>query len=880
MPHDPSPPRLARWMVASFVRDPMREILLGDLDEQFGESVRDLGAKRARRRYWSQSLRSIGPARAIRGSARAVSSDWRLDMSRIWRDLVIGVRTILRSPGYSAITMLTLALAIGANTLLFSIANPLVLRPLPIENPDRLGWIIVSNPERGIDRSPASMPDFLEWRRLASIDSMAAYELRFGTFTGHGDAKRVQTSRATANLFDVWGLRPERGRLFQPGEDAVGHAAAGILSYRYWQEEFHGDPKVVGQTFMLDGKPLTIVGVLPAAIEIGNLASIDIWAPLPLDANQPRDRRTLRVVGHLIPSATLASADGELQGIVAGQVREYAQTNAGWQAHVRSTKTVLASPDTWVILGLLGVIVVFVLIIACANLANLVLARLVARRQEQAVRLALGASRWQVMRPVLVESLMLSLAGGLLGLALALAGIRIIRAVATEQFLRSMVQIDANVLVFTALLSILTPVLFTLWPAMTTGRVVLAETLHGARTSTGRVAGRRRSLLIGSQVALAFGLLVVSALVVQSMLYLRRMNLGFDVPALLTYKFDLPADRYSTPEAQAMFVRDLESRLARVPGVTGAGLTSHIPVIDADVVRPLSGTLNDGDKPEQKPWACWFDVSPGFFRASGIRVIAGRGFSEGDAAGRQPVVVLNRMAAERYYNSVQDAVGRTVTIHDAERGPETATIIGVVTDTQDSQVIRVSPQIYVPMDQWPRAAMSAFVRSDDPAGRAQDVQSLMRAVDPLVAISELKTMRQIMDDELASSRIVNGLFAGFAGLALALAAAGLFGVISYSVGQRRHELGIRLALGASPAAIGRMILGEGLKVVAIGMAIGLLLAMGLARASTSLLFGITAGDPSTFVGVASLILLVALAAAWAPATKAMRTDPARTLRAE
>jgi putative ABC transport system permease protein len=880
MSHDFTPPRLARWMVTALVREPMREILLGDLDEQFFETARDQGPRRARRWYWSQSLRSIGPARAVRGPGRAQSSDWRFDMSRNWRDLVVGVRTIVRSPGYSAITMVTLALAIGANTLLFSIANPLVLRPLPIENPERLGWIIVSNPERGIERSPSSMPDFLEWRRLTSIDSLAAYEMGFGTLTGHGDAKRIQTSRATANLFNVWGLRPERGRLFQPGEDAVGRAASGILSYRYWQQEFQGDARVLGQTYMLDGKPLTIVGVLPAAVEIGNLAAIDIWAPLPLDANQPRDRRTLRVVGHLVPSATLASADAELQGIVTGQVREYAQTNAGWQAHVRSTNTVLASSDTWVILGLLGVIVVFVLLIACANLANLVLARLVARRQEQAVRLALGASRWQVMRPVFVESLMLSLAGGLLGLALADAGVRIIRAAATEQFLRTMVQIDGNVLLFTALLSILTPVLFTLWPALTTGRSVVAETLHGARTSTGRVASRRRSLLIGSQVALAFALLVVSALVVQSMLYLRRMDLGFDVPALLTYKFDLPGDRYPTPEAQASFIRDLEARLARVPGVTGAGLTSHVPVLDVDVVRPLSGTLNDGNKPEEKPWACWFDVSAGFFQAAGIRVIAGRGFTEGDSAGRQPVVVVNRMAAERYYNSVQNAVGRTVTIHDAERGSQMATIIGVVTDTHDSQVIRVSPQIYVPMDQWPRAAVTAFVRSDDPAGRAQDVQLLMRAVDPLVAISELKTMRRIIDDELASSRIINGLFAGFAGLALALAAAGLFGVISYSVGQRRHELGIRLALGASPAAIGRMILGEGLKVVAIGMVVGLLLAMGLARASTSLLYGITAGDPSTFLGVASLILLVALVAAWAPATRAMRTDPARTLRAE
>ena len=803
-------------------------------------------------------------------------------MSHVWTDLIVGLRTILRSPGYSAITLVTLALAVGANTLLFSIANPLVLRPLPIQDSDRLGWLRMSNPARGIDLTTASLPDFLEWRRMTNLESLAAYDLRFGTFTGHGDAKRIQTACATTNLFDVWGLRAEHGRLFLPGEDAVGRAASGILSYRFWQQEFQGDPGMIGQMYMLDGKPVTIVGVMTPAIEFGNLAEIDIWAPLPLDASAPRDRRTLRVVGRLAPSATLASADAELQTMVAAQVREHAQTNAGWQAHVYSTNTVLASNDTWVILALLGVIVVFVLLIACANLANLVLARLVARRQEQAVRLALGASRWQVIRPVLVESLMLSLAGGLMGLALAHAGLRIIRAAATEQFLRTIVQIDGNVLLFTAALSLLTPVLFTLWPALTTGRSVLSDTLHGARTSPGRIAARRRSLLIGSQVALAFALLVVSSLVVQSMMFLRRVDLGFDVPVLLTYKFNLPEDRYPTPGVRATFVRNLEARLARVPGVIGAGLTSHVPALDGDTVRPLSGTLHDGVKDEEKPWASWFDVSPGFFSAAGIRVLTGRGFASDDAFGRQPVAVLNRMAAERYFDDVRNAVGRTVTIHDAERGAQQAIIVGVVSDTRDSEGARTrtSPQIYVPMDQWPLASVTAFVRSDDPAARAQDVHALMRTLDPMVAISELKTMRKMIDDEMASLQIVNGLFVGFALLALALAAAGLFGVISYSVGQRRRELGIRLALGASPAVIGRMIVVEGLKIVGIGMAVGLLLAIGLARASTSLLYGITAGDLSTFLGVAALILVVSLLAAWAPASRAMRVDPAGTLRAE
>ncbi len=435
-------------------------------------------------------------------------------------------------------------------------------------------------------------------------------------------------------------------------------------------------------------------------------------------------------------------------------------------------------------------------------------------------------------------------------------------------------------LIFTAVLSLLTPVLFTLWPALSSGRSVQSDTLHGARAIGGRTPRRRRSVLIGSQVALAFALLVVSALVVQSMMFLRRADLGFEVPRLLTFKFDLPADRYPTPEARSAFVRTLEVRLAGMHGVSGAGLTSSTPVIDPDALRPLSGTRHDGLKTEERPWANWYDVSPGFFQAAGIRVMAGRAFGAADTAGRQQVAIVNQMAADRYFDGVRDAVGRTTTIHDAERGDRSVTIVGVVTNTRDNQVLRTSPQIYVPLDQWPLAAVTAFVRSDDPPARARDVQALMRAVDPAVAISELKTMSQIVDDELASSRIVNGLFVGFALLALALAAAGLFGVISYSVGQRRRELGIRLALGASPATIGRMIVGEGLRIVAVGMVIGLLLAIGLAQASASLLFGITATDPATFLGVASVILLVTLLAAWAPAARAMRVDPAGTLRAD
>ena len=838
-------PRVARMMVTALVHDPLREFLLGDLEEQFAHAA-EQSAFRAWRRYWGQAWRLVLHAAALRRGARGIAAArgpaagalGRFDMRNVIRDVHQGLRSAWRSPGYAAVTALTLALAIGANTLLFSIANPLLVRALPIQDEGTLGWIISSNPEREITRDFSALPDFLEWRsQLTSFSSLAAYKLGGGTLTGHGDARRIETGEVTTNLFEVWGIRPENGRLFQPGEDTPGRPRVGVLSHRYWHDAFAADRSVVNRSFLLDGQPLTIVGVMPASIEIGNLALVDIWTTLPLDASAARDRRMLRVVGRLAPGATVTTADAELQPVLDAQRREHPRILTGWQAHVRSTKTALASSDTWVVLALLGVVVVFVLLIACANLANLVLARLVARRQEAAVRIALGASRWQLVRPLLAESLLLSVVGGLVGLGLAYGGLRLITATAYEPFMRSL-SIDRNVLIFTLALSIATPLIFTLWPALSAGRSIGADALHGTRTSGGRKAGRRRNVLVGAQVALALSLLVVSALVVQSMLYLRRIDLGFQARPLLTYRFDLPDARYGDDGARAEFARTLEEKLRVVPGVEAAAVATHMPVFDGDLALRLSGTLHDGQTDNDRPWASCFRVGPGFFAATRITPLSGRAFQPADRAAGQPVAIFNQMAAERYFDRVDQAVGRTITVHDAGTGDRRVTIVGVVSNTRDSQLTRTSPQIYVPLEQWPAKSLRALVRSGDPAARARDVQAVMRDLDPDVAVSALKPVSVIIDEELASSRIINGLFVGFAVLALVLAAGGLFGVISYSVGQRRREIGIRLALGAAPSAIGRMILSEGLRVVAIGMAVGMLLALLLASASSSLLYGI------------------------------------------
>ena len=801
-------------------------------------------------------------------------------MNSFFRDLRLGVRTALRSPGYSIVAVVTMALAIGANTLLFSLASPLVIRPLPIGNSDSLGWIRQVNGPRSISNGRTSMPDFLDWRASArSFSSLAATESANGTLVGHGDARRVSLMRVTTNLPEVWGLVPHQGRFFHDGEDAMGRAPVGVLSHRFWRDAFNGDPTVVNRTFSLDGQTLTIVGIMSPGIEIGNLALIDIWVPLPIDASRPRDSRVLRVIGMLAPGATLESAGTEMKALAANAAKAYPVTNADWDVIVLDTRSAMASADTWVILGLMGVVVFFVLLIACASLANLARARLVGRRQDLAVRQAMGASRLQLVRPLVSESLVLGLLGGAVGLLLAVLGLRVINAIAFEQFFKTLA-IDQYVLYFNAGLSVITPLMFSLWPAFSQSRAANSETLRGSRIFGSRFGRRRGSLLIVSQVAMALSLLVVSALAVQSMLNLRRTSLGMDVDHVLTFKFDLPEDRYANDDIRREFVQRVSAELRALPGVRNAALSSHLPVFDAEVTRTFTGTLNDGTPESGRPFASWFAVTPAFFETCGIPLVAGRSFNESDRADRQPVAVVSRLAATRYFQDPQTAVGRTIQL--SRGGPDSTpvTIVGVVEGTRDSNITDATPQIFVPWDQAPGAELTAMVSSEAPAARIADARAVLRRLDAGIALTAPKPITQIVDEETSSTGIINFIFVSFAGLALLLAAAGLYGVISFTVNQRRQEFGVRLALGAAPGEIRSMVLGEGLKVTLIGVGLGLVLAWALALASASVLFGVTPEDPWTYIGVTATVIAVAVLSVWVPATRAMRVNPVTALRAD
>jgi putative ABC transport system permease protein len=801
-------------------------------------------------------------------------------MNSFLRDLRLGVRTAFRSPGYSIVAVVTMALAIGANTLLFSLASPLVIRPLPIGNADSLGWVRQVNGPRGISNGRTSMPDFLDWRLSAkSFSSLAATENASATLVGQGDARRVSLMRVTTNLPDVWGLVPLQGRFFHDGEDAMGRAPVGVLSHRFWRDAFNGDPTVVNRTFSLDGQTLTIVGIMSPGIEIGNLALIDIWVPLPIDASRARDSRVLRVIGMLAPGATLESAGTEMKALAANAAKAYPVTNTDWDVTVLDTRSAMASADTWVILSLMGVVVFFVLLIACASLANLARARLVGRRQDLAVRQAMGASRLQLVRPLVSESLVLGLLGGAVGLLLAVLGLRVINAIAFEQFFKTLA-IDQYVLYFNAGLSVITPLMFSLWPAFSQSRAANSETLRSGRIFGSRLGRRRGSLLIVSQVAMALSLLVVSALAVQSMLNLRRTSLGMDVDHVLTFKFDLPEDRYANDVVRREFVQRVSAELRALPGVRNAALSSHLPVFDAEVTRTFTGTLNDGTAQSGRPFASWFAVTPAFFETCGIPLVAGRSLKESDRADRQPVAVVSRLAATRYFHDPQAAVGRTIHLSRGGTDSTPVTIVGVVAGTRDSNITDTTPQIFVPWDQAPGAELTTLISADAPAARIADARAVLRRLDAGIALTAPKPITQIVDEETSSTGIINFIFVSFAGLALLLAAAGLYGVISFTVNQRRQEFGVRLALGAAPGEIRSMVLGEGLKVTLIGVGLGLVLAWGLALASASVLFGVTPEDPWTYIGVTATVIIVAVLSVWVPATRAMRVNPVTALRAD
>ncbi|HXW08260.1 MAG TPA: ABC transporter permease [Vicinamibacterales bacterium] len=795
-------------------------------------------------------------------------------------DLAYGARIVRHRPGYALVIVVTLALAIGANTVTFSFTNVLLLRPLPVHDQKTLGFVFSVNPQRGVERGTSSIPDLLDYRQsLTSFSSIAGTRPGNATMTGRGDAQMLSANRVTANLFQTWGLRTAAGRGFAEGEDLPGAPAVVVLSHRFWQRQFGGDPGIVGEAMMLDGAPATIVGVLSPDIEIGNLSLLDVWLPLALDPDLPRDERTVRVSARLRPGVPFEQATAEMSAVAQRLQQDHPATNAGWAARLAPTSEAMTGSDTWIVLGLLMLVVCFVLLIACANIANLVLARATGRRREMAVRAALGASRTTMVRQLLTESLLVGLLGGGVGLAVAYGGLAVIKAAAYEPFFE-LVVIDRNVLLFTAALSLLTPLLFSLVPALHASGAGVNEMLKegGSRVGGGRRGRRSRAALVVSQLALAMTLLIVSTLLVRTMVAINRVDWGFEPAGVLTMRVEAPAWRYETDSAVRDYFDRVIARLGAMPGVHAVAAVDRLPVLGGESTVALAVDGFAPSRPDDRPWAVATTATSQFFAAAGIPILAGRGFAPGDAAAAPQVAVVSQEMARRYWGDARRALGGRVSIDRETRG--WLTVIGVAADLRRADLKGTNPQIYTSADQVPQRAMTLMARAENPDALLGAARTELRAQDPDVPVSQLRTAEEAFDDEMSSSRILTGMFVSFAVLALALAASGLYGVISYSVSQRVQEIGIRMALGAVPTDIRRLVIRQTLVLLGTGCIIGLAGGAAVARLTSRLLYDVSASDPSTYFGVAAVLCLVALLATYAPVRRATRVDPLVALRAE
>lgn len=871
-------PRLAR-MVLRLCDPRVREFIVGDLEEGRAEVAKAEGEPCAARWATRQALAAAlhYPWRPRRGShARGDGL-----MRTLLQDLRFGARTARRQPAFSFVVILTLALAIGANTVIFSFANILLIRPLPIGQAGTLGWVFLVDPHTRGDRGTLSIPEFLDYRRaLTSFTSLAASTRGSVTLTGRGEARRLTASRVTANLIDEWGLRLQSGRTFSTGADAPGAPGEAVISHHYWQRQLGADPAIVGQTLTLDHRPATVVGVLAPDIEIGTLSEIDVWVPLVLASDAAREDRTLRVSGRLKPGVTIAQASADAARVAQVLAVDHPSANEGWTARVAPTREAITGNDTWPIMTLLSLVVGFVLLLACANLANLVLSRASGRRRELALRSALGASRRRVVRQILTENVIYGVCGGALGLAVAYAGLAAVRAAAYEPFFR-MVQIDGNALIFTSLLALVTPTLFGLLPALQATRTDVGEALKdgGGRTAGSVRTNRSRAVLVVAQLSLAVMLLVLSTLLVQALVNIERAPLGFDTPRLLTARLDLPAWRYPTPASIGEYQEQLLSRLQNTEGIEHAAVTDRLPQLDGEPVTGVTIQGRASPRPEDRPWAVVSTVSDAFFATTGIPLLAGRSFGHEDTTTTRGVAIVNREMARRFWGSATAALGATISV-SSDATATTLQVVGVAGDVLRGDREGSNPQVYLDARQRPDRRLALVVRAADPHAVATAVRSQVRALDADLPLYEVRPLQQAIDEDLSSSHILGSLFMGFALLALVLAASGLYAVVSYAAAQRVKEFGVRVALGASAGDIARMMVAQTGRLVVIGLVIGLAGGRVLAMAATTLLYRVSPSDPATYAGVAIALAAIALLATLVPVRRAMTVDPVTALRLE
>lgn len=809
-------------------------------------------------------------------------------MNRVLQDMRIGLRSLFKTPSFAVLTVLILGLAIGVNTAIFSMVDVLMFRDLPIKDEENLAFIYTLNPSRGTQRTYLSRADFIDVREQArSFESLAAAN-RSGSFivSGIDEPVRVQAFEITANTFDVWHVRPLLGRSFAAGEDAPGADRVVMLSHGFWERSFAADPDVVGKEIKLDGYPTTIIGVVDPEMEFGSLAIADVWAPLRLtDTETDRDSHALWTMGRLAPGVTHEQAHQEVTAIWQRLQQQFPETHGGWSARVFEMKDVLADNESWMLFYLLFLTVTIVLAIACSNVATMTLARSSARAKEIAVRAALGAGRGRIVSQLLIESLMLSLAAGALGVVLAHWFLRALTWMADGAQINnffSALEIDGTVLWFAVGVSFAAPLIFGLLPSLRAARPDLVDTLReGSRGNSAAAGLRTRRLLVSAQVALALALMIVAGLLITAIVEMADTEIGFDPTGLLTARLELPEGRYPETERAEEFFDRLLERTLQVPGVQGAALFAWRPGVEPGPQVSFRIEGKPEAAPDEIPWAMVNVVSPGALQLIGLPLRQGREFTPEDGAGDMPVVIINSDAAERFWPG-EDPLGQRVRLIGTGYLEDGATVVGVFRAMQTGNPQQPTiPSIWMPLRQQPRRSLGLVARVEGAA--ASVVTALRREVtslDPDQPVADARTMERIFDDFLAGPRSLLSIFVAFAAFALLMAAAGIYGVVSFSVAQRTQEIGIRMALGSTVGGVAGLVVRQAIWMVLGGLLAGSLAGWVLSRLVAASMPGTSLLDPLTLAAVAATLLSAAAIAALIPARRATRVDPLVALRSE
>ncbi len=791
------------------------------------------------------------------------------------------LRQMRRNPSFFAVALAALALGIGANTAIFSAVEGVLLRPLPYANPSQLVMLWEDASYVGFPQNNLSAADYVDWRAQNQVfTDVVAIRYANAAFTGDQAPEQALGRRVTPNFFDVIGVQPTIGRQFTAEEDAS-HSKVVILNYAFWQRRFGGNPSIIGRSVLMDGEATTVVGVMPRGFFFPD-NSTDYWVPAsftPEDLAR-RTRHDLEVVARMKPGVTREKALRDVQVIAKRLQLQYPDSNTNIGAVVVPIREQFAG-DTATGLWVLQVAAVLVLLIACSNLANLLLARAAGRRREIAVRIALGASRGQIAAQLVTESLLLSIGGGVAGLLVGRLCWGVFKNLVPSQIVEDGFALNGPVLLFTAAVSILAGVFFGLVPALRATDVSLQESLkEGARAGESRGGMRLRDSLVVAQFAMAFALLVGASLMIETLLNLRRVDLGFRADHLLTMAVPLPDTKYNTNEKLRAFYRDVLDRTRTLPGVKNVGFGSDVPFTS---IGDTEGYFIEGAPPllpGQDNDALYREVTAGYLETIGGSLESGRLLEDRDVESGQPVVVINEFLAKRHWPG-QDPVGKRLKLTGSKE--PWRTVVGVVKDIRErGLLLDMKPAVYVPVNQVDRPGADFLVArtAQDPTSAINALRGAVWAVDKERPVAFVRTMDQLMEQNVANRERPMTLLGIFAGLALVLACIGVYGVLAYSVAQRTREIGVRMALGARPGDVTRMILGRGLRLSVIGLVAGAALAGVLGILLRSLLFGVTPAAPLVYGGTAAAMTIVALMACVIPAQRAARVDPVVALRDE